>query len=82
MGARNIPYHAFQLDRPGAAFIIKDIHHLIQRSGDMNGCNDVAVQRTGSAFSFRALLAALWQLRLRDKLSATNRDDGGIHWGM
>ena len=48
----------------------------------MNSFNDVAVQQTGSTFSFKALLAAIFQLRLRDKLSASNRDDGAITWGL
>ena len=48
----------------------------------MNGNNDIALQQSTSSFSFTALIAALFQLRLRDKLSATNRDDGAITWGL
>lgn len=35
-----------------------------------------------SRFSFRAVIAFLFQLRLRDKLSAANRDDGANTWGL
>jgi hypothetical protein len=48
----------------------------------MNGYSDTATQRPASSFSFAALIAALFQLRLRDKLSAANRDDGAHTWGM
>jgi hypothetical protein len=48
----------------------------------MNGYTDTAAQQTPSSFSFAGLIAALFQLKLRDKLSATNRDDGGITWGL
>lgn len=48
----------------------------------MNGFNELAVRPDSKPFSFKRLLAALFQLRLRDRLSAANRDDGGIHWGM
>jgi hypothetical protein len=30
----------------------------------------------------KAVLAFLFQLRLRDKLSAANRDDGASTWGL
>lgn len=44
--------------------------------------HDIALQQNPS-FSFKNLIAALFQLRLRDKLSAASQDDGGaIHWGM
>lgn len=44
--------------------------------------NDIALQQN-PAFSFKALIAALFQLRLRDKLSAASQDhDGAVHWGM
>jgi hypothetical protein len=33
-------------------------------------------------FSFKALLAFVFQLRLRDKLSESNRDDGANTWGL
>ena len=48
----------------------------------MNGNRDIALQQTASSFSFSALIAFLFQLNLRDKLSATNRDDGAITWGL
>jgi len=48
----------------------------------MNGFSDTATQQNGSSFSFAALIAALFQLNLRDKLSAANRDDGANTWGM
>jgi hypothetical protein len=48
----------------------------------MNSFNDTAVQQSSSAFSFKAFIAAIFQLRLRDKLSASNRDDGGVTWGL
>lgn len=48
----------------------------------MNGIGNTASQQTGASFSFAALIAALFQLKLRDKLSAANRDDGAHTWGM
>jgi hypothetical protein len=48
----------------------------------MNGYSNTATQRTGASFSFAAIIAALFQLNLRDKLSAANRDDGAHTWGM
>jgi hypothetical protein len=48
----------------------------------MHGIGTTATQQTGSSFSFAALLAALFQLKLRDRLSASNRDDGAHTWGM
>ncbi|WP_296942573.1 hypothetical protein [uncultured Massilia sp.] len=48
----------------------------------MNGYTNTATQQNGSSFSFSALIAALFQLNLRDKLSAANRDDGAHTWGM
>jgi hypothetical protein len=48
----------------------------------MNGPNDIALQQTASAFSFKAFIATLFQLQLRDKLSAKNHDDGAVHWGL
>jgi hypothetical protein len=48
----------------------------------MNSSNDIALQQAASGFSFKALIATLFQLQLRDKLSATNRDDGAVHWGL
>jgi hypothetical protein len=48
----------------------------------MNSSNDIALQQTPSPFSFKAVIAALFQLQLRDKLSAGNRDDGAVHWGL
>lgn len=48
----------------------------------MNGIDNTASQQSGSSFSFAALIAALFQLKLRDKLSAGNRDDGAHTWGM
>lgn len=48
----------------------------------MNGYSDTATQQSGSSFSFKALIAALFQLKLRDKLSAANRDDGAHTWGL
>jgi hypothetical protein len=44
--------------------------------------NDIALHQN-PGFSFKALIAALFQLRLRDKLSAASQDHGGaVHWGM
>jgi hypothetical protein len=48
----------------------------------MNSIGNTASQQTGSSFSFAALIAALFQLKLRDKLSASNRDDGAHTWGL
>jgi hypothetical protein len=48
----------------------------------MNSHQDIALQQTGSTFSFAAIIAFLFQLNLRDKLSAANRDDGAITWGL
>jgi len=48
----------------------------------MNGFDNTATQQSGASFSFAALIAALFQLKLRDKLSAANRDDGAHTWGM
>ena len=48
----------------------------------MNGNHDIALQQTGSSFSFSTLIAFLFQLNLRDKLSAANRDDGAVTWGL
>jgi hypothetical protein len=48
----------------------------------MNSSNDIALQQNPSGFSFKGLIAALFQLQLRDKLSAGNRDDGAVHWGL
>jgi len=48
----------------------------------MNGFTNTATQGNGSSFSLSALIAALFQLNLRDKLSAANRDDGAHTWGM
>jgi hypothetical protein len=48
----------------------------------MNSIGNTATQQTGSSFSFAALIAALFQLKLRDRLSAGNRDDGAHTWGM
>jgi hypothetical protein len=48
----------------------------------MNGLSNTAAQQPGSSFSFAALIAALFQLKLRDKLSASNRDDGAHTWGL
>ena len=48
----------------------------------MNGNHDIALQQTASPFSFSAIIAFLFQLHLRDKLSATNRDDGATTWGL
>jgi len=48
----------------------------------MNGIGSTAAQQTGSSFSFAGLIAALFQLKLRDKLSASNRDDGAHTWGL
>lgn len=48
----------------------------------MNSNHDTALQQTASAFSFTAFIAFLFQLHLRDTLSAANRDDGAITWGM
>jgi hypothetical protein len=48
----------------------------------MNGMSDTATQQNGASFSFAALIAALFQLNLRDKLSAANRDDGAHTWGL
>ena len=66
------------------AFIIRGIHSLDHDLGGitMNGSRDIALQQTGSIFSFKSIIAALFQLNLRDKLSATNRDDGAVHWGL
>jgi hypothetical protein len=45
--------------------------------------NDIALQQNPPAFSFKALIAALFQLRLRDKLSAASQDaNGAVHWGL
>ena len=41
-----------------------------------------SLQHTGSSFSFAALIAALFQLQLRDKLSASDRSDGAHTWGL
>lgn len=48
----------------------------------MNSIGNAASQQTGSSFSFAALIAALFQLNLRDKLSESNRDDGAHTWGL
>lgn len=48
----------------------------------MKHVNDITAQPSGTGFSFKALIAFLFQLRLRDKLSAANRDDGGQTWGL
>jgi len=48
----------------------------------MNGIGNTASQQTGSSFSFGALIAFIFQLNLRDKLSANNQDDGAHTWGM
>ena len=48
----------------------------------MNSNHDIALQQNASLFSFSALIAFLFQLNLRDKLSAANRDDGAITWGL
>jgi hypothetical protein len=48
----------------------------------MNSFNNTAAQQTNSPFSFKAFVAAIFQLRLRDKLSASNRDDGAVTWGL
>jgi hypothetical protein len=48
----------------------------------MNGYSNTASQQNGASFSFAALIAALFQLNLRDKLSASNRDDGANTWGL
>jgi hypothetical protein len=48
----------------------------------MNSISDTSPQLTGSSFSFSALIAALFQLNLRDKLSASNRSDGAHTWGL
>lgn len=44
--------------------------------------NDIALQQTPSTFSFKNLLATLFMLRLRDKLSAESQDGDGAVWGM
>jgi hypothetical protein len=48
----------------------------------MNGFSDTATQQNGASFSFAALISALFQLNLRDKLSAASQDDGAHTWGM
>ncbi len=48
----------------------------------MNGFTDTAAQQTGSSFSFAAIIAAIFQLDLRDKLSASNSDDGAYTYGL
>ena len=48
----------------------------------MNGSKDIALQQPRATFSFKTCIAILFQLHLRDKLSATNRDDGAVHWGL
>ncbi|TWI61183.1 hypothetical protein IP91_04770 [Pseudoduganella lurida] len=48
----------------------------------MNGFTNAAAQQSTPSFSFASLIAALFQLKLRDKLSAANRDDGAHTWGM
>ena len=48
----------------------------------MPSLSDTSTQPASPAFSFTALIAALFQLRLRDKLSAANRDDGAHTWGL
>jgi hypothetical protein len=48
----------------------------------MNSHHDTALQQTASPFSFTAFIAFLFQLNLRDTLSAANRDDGAITWGL
>jgi hypothetical protein len=48
----------------------------------MNSVSNTSTQQTGSSFSFAALIAALFQLKLRDKLSASNRSDGAHTWGL
>jgi hypothetical protein len=44
--------------------------------------NTSSMQQPGSSFSFAALIAALFQLNLRDKLSASDRSDGAHTWGL
>jgi len=51
-------------------------------SKGMTRIDDSAAPPPASGFSFRALIALLFQLRLRDRLSAANRDDGAHHWGL
>jgi len=41
-----------------------------------------SLQQTGSSFSFAALIAALFQFKLRDKLSARDGSDGAYTWGL
>jgi hypothetical protein len=48
----------------------------------MNSHHDIALQQTASPFSFSAIIAFLFQLNLRDKLSTANRDDGAHTWGL
>ena len=48
----------------------------------MNGYSNTATQQSGSSFSFKAIVAFLFQLKLRDKLSTANRDDGAHTWGL
>ena len=48
----------------------------------MNGIGNIATQKTASSLSFAGLLAALFQLKLRDKLSRADRGDGANTWGM
>jgi hypothetical protein len=48
----------------------------------MPSFNDTSTPPRSPSFSFAALIAALFQLRLRDKLSAANRDDGAHIWGL
>jgi hypothetical protein len=48
----------------------------------MNGYTNTATQQNGSSFSFAALIAVLFQLNLRDKLSAKDSSDGAHTWGM
>jgi hypothetical protein len=48
----------------------------------MNTVSNTSLRQTGPSFSFSALIAALFQFKLRDKLSASNRSDGAHTWGM
>jgi hypothetical protein len=83
----NVDYHVLQLDGPGTACRIKGIRHPdpsdpSDKEQHMNSIGNTASQQTGSSFSFAALVAALFQLKLRDKLSASNHDDGAHTWGL
>jgi hypothetical protein len=48
----------------------------------MNGYSNTATQKPVSSFSFAALIAAVFQLNLRDKLSKGDRGDGAYTWGL